>query len=231
MLLGCNTSKTTTFESLQDRIDTMKQVGCTAAELSLNDPTRLDFFESLPDDYLSGFEHRSIHAPALELMYRDDKHTHALLTRLSKLSKRLGCATVVLHPDRVADWEVIAGYNIPWAIENMDHRKQSYQDVSSMAALFAKYDFNMVLDINHCYAVKRSLEFVPAFYENFRERIVEIHLSGFQELHDPLYLTRQAEFIDAIPDATLPIILEGVPNLADLEPEYNYVSNLLTTDY
>jgi hypothetical protein len=133
---------------------------------------------------------------------------------------------VVIHPDRVLDWNVFKDYSFSVAIENMDNRKPWGQTVNDLRSLFAEYDFKMVLDLNHCHVNDETMGLAKELYAAFKERIVAIHLSGYyhHDPHAPLYLTKQRDILEALPTSDLPIILEGsMDNAGDLAKEYDYV--------
>ena len=60
------------------------------------------------------------------------------------------------------------------------------------------------------------------FYDRFRGKIVQIHLSGYQGFHDPLFKTKQSEIIRAIEDLSVPIIIESILDPKELSAEIEY---------
>jgi hypothetical protein len=86
-----------------------------------------------------------------------------------------------------------------------------------------------VIDINHCYTNDKTLKLLLNFYKNFKDRICEIHISGFIKLHEPLYITKQVKFLKSFPEIkNFPIIIES--NCADKQEaakELKYIKKLL----
>ena len=65
----------------------------------------------------------------------------------------------------------------------------------------------------------------------FKNIIKEIHLSGYETLHDPLYKTKQVEIIKYCRELNVPIIIESIFEESDgiegVKKEFDYIlSNL-----
>ena len=66
------------------------------------------------------------------------------------------------------------------------------------------------------------------FIFNFQNRIAEIHLSGFEFCHEPLFKTKQIDIIDCCQQIDVPIIIESILDKeSDLEKEYSFVMKYL----
>lgn len=224
MKIGFNTSDIDIIPLLQ-KIDLFLAEGCTALEIGMMSLERekqlTPDLDKVPWDK---FSYHSLHAPVIDFIYRDDEVTHSLLSRIEKLHEKYNFDLIVFHPNIVEDFNIFQKYNFPLAFENMDSRKTIATDVEGMKKIFALVDAKMVLDLNHCYTVDPSMNLAREFYENFKDRISEIHLSGFETFHDPLYKTEQLEIIQAIPDKNLPIIIEaGQNSVEDIKNEFNYI--------
>jgi hypothetical protein len=218
--------------SIKEKIRTYKDLGCRAIELGLvaaKEQERWDEINKLESEDLAAFEHVFLHAPGKEFIYGRNEDTKRTLENIQKLYEKFHFAHAVIHPDRVEDWEVFKEYGFPIAVENMDHRKEMGRTIEDLRGIFSKVDVSMVLDVNHCYANDSTLELAKDMYVAFRERISEIHLSGFRELHDPLHETKQIEIIQAVPNFDLPIIIEGsFPTAEDIRAEFEYIKNNLS---
>ncbi|MEK9130070.1 MAG: hypothetical protein AAB526_01575, partial [Patescibacteria group bacterium] len=63
--------------------------------------------------------------------------------------------------------------------------------------------------------------------KEFKDIIKEIHLSGYEIFHDPLYRTKQAEIIKYCKKLDVPIIIESTFEKSDdaevVAKEYNYI--------
>jgi hypothetical protein len=150
------------------------------------------------------------------------------LPLIKQISDKFNLDSIVVHTDRITNWNILAESNLPIAIENMDHQKDSGKTVADIANILDKYDFKFVLDVNHCFVNDASLKLVDDFLDNFEDRLAEIHLSGFEILHDPLFKTNQKEFVEKIAHLDTPIIIESpLHNTEEARQELNYVKDLL----
>jgi len=230
MILGFTTGELKPI-SIESKIEKYKELGCRAIELGLVDVginERWLAVKKITPKQLEGFDHVSVHAPGGSFVYKKDKTTFAILDKLQILYDKFQFRHAIIHPDRVEDWSVFDKYSFSIATENMDSRKPIGKSVNSLKKIFDKVDCKLVLDINHSYVNDKSLALVGEFYNAFKDRITEIHLSGYETLHDPLFKTKQIEIIKAIPDKNLPIIIESMQSsLDDIESEYNYIRNVL----
>jgi hypothetical protein len=223
MLLGFSTGCLyKTHEPIaRETFAVFRGLGCNAIELTCNDDEAIIklLAEIRPKD-LDGFTYVSLHAPAIH-----NKYTLDLLQRAQDIFQ---FKTIVVHPDEVDSLNVFLGSKLPLAIENMDWRKDIGKYVESMQDIFKKSDFPMALDLNHCFTNDPSMRLAAEMHAAFGQRIVELHLSGFDHLHEPLFRTKQTEILEAIPDKNLPIIIEsGCESVEDAKKEFEYVKNFL----
>jgi len=211
MLLGFSTGCLyKTRKSILEIIKLIADIGCNAIELAFLDIDELNTLDDLIKGTFRAFEYVSFHAPALDFIYQDEKVTKDLLDKIQRAYNNFNLEIVVIHPDRIASWEVFNNFSISPAIENMDNRKPVGKTVRSLQDLFNRYEMDMVLDLMHCYTNDKSMNLARELSVNFKDKIKEIHLSGFDKHHAPLYKTKQTEIIEAIPDKNLPIIIESV---------------------
>lgn len=188
----------------------------------------IDKFLKLKKSDLDGFTYISVHAPIYFGRQHDAEYKRALQAIENK-HKEINFACVVLHPDQFEDFEFLKKFNIPYAIENMDNRKNKYKYVSDFLKVYEQLDAGLVLDLNHIFVNDNSMSLTNSFMNKYGEKLKEIHLSGFESLHEPLHRTKQYEILDAIPDRDIPIILESGGNPPqNLIREYNFVKEYLT---
>ena len=230
MILGFTTGKPGAI-ALSEKLSIFRELGCNALELGLinaDESERWEAIGSLAPEDLKDFTYLSLHTPALKFVYNHDQSTKAVLTRIQALYERLHFQYAVIHPDRVKDWSVFKDFSFPLAIENMDHNKEAGRTAESLQEIFRQIDAKMVLDVNHCFTNDPSMQVAKELYSAFRERIVEIHVSGYETSHDPLFSTKQDGIIAAIPDYELPIIIEsGTHHEQDIRSEYEYIRQRL----
>jgi len=210
-----------------DTFDVFRKLGCNAIEVMFHNAVDVDKFLQIQKSDLDGFEYVSLHAPMYMGKEQDAEYRRALLAIVEK-QKEINFQCVVLHPDMFETLDMLKEFDLPYAIENMDNRKSRYKNVEDLKQLFAEFDTKFVLDLNHVYVNDQSMNLTTEFIREFGDRLTEIHLSGFEALHEPLFITKQTEILDALPDKSLPIILESGGNPPEyLEKEYGYVKEYL----
>ncbi|MEI6835280.1 MAG: hypothetical protein WCK59_00405 [Candidatus Falkowbacteria bacterium] len=202
--------------------------GCGGNSLEINCHTakEADSLDKLLP-YIKSFERLSIHAP-VNVRYVYNQEIKALLKKLEYFYNRVGAELLVIHPDLVDDWSVFDDLNMNLAIENMDDRKQSFKDVGDLKDFFDKHpEWSLVLDLGHCKANDKSMVLAENMILAFRNRIVEIHLSGYKKFHEPLHRTKQKDIIAYCKDLLVPIIIESVFEVNDgfegLKKELDYI--------
>jgi len=170
---------------------------------------------------LRDFEYVSLHAPKIE--YGANEKTEEVIKKITEINSLRKLDNVVFHPDCVKDFNIFADVGFPIIFENMDKQKNSFKYPEEFKNLILNNDkFNMVLDVNHMYTNDPTMKIGESFHRDFEGRISEYHLSGFEELHEPLYKTKQKNIIDAILIKNIPIIIESMitPEEVGLELEY-----------
>jgi hypothetical protein len=223
------------FKSPSDRfdvkyIDLYKNAGANAIELMCSDETRLDYL--MENSYVdrSIFPYISMHAPDLT---DDCTAANRMLSKLEKLRRKIGIANFVFHADRVSDWSIFDGYDLPISVENMDERKNFGRTIDNIASIMEKYPFGLTLDLQHCFVNDPSMKLAEDFQNKFGSRIVEYHLSGYKKSypHYPLFKTDQLGIITALRFKDIPIIIEsGFDKLNDAKVEFDHIISKLQTE-
>lgn len=186
----------------------------------------VDKFVKLKRSDIQGFEFISVHAP----IYKGGKMDEYMraMDAICKFHSEVNFNSVVLHPDAFDNFKFLKQFDLPFAIENMDNRKKSCKDVTDLHQVFNKFDVPMVLDMNHCFSNDSSMKLADDLVEAFCSKIEEIHLSGFDTFHDPLFKTKQEIIMDAMPDISLPIIIEsGLDSVEEINVELEYIKRHL----
>jgi len=209
-----------------ETFEAFRSIRCNAIEIMCHGVADAPKLAEISPEDLRGFEHVSLHAP----IFKDASAAklEEMLRHIEAAHKRLGFAYVVVHPDLTTDWKIFSRFDLPFAIENMDNRKESCRNVADMKKVFEQINAKMILDVNHCFSNDPTMKLAGEFVEAFRDRIVGIHLSGFETFHDPLYKTQQREIMDAVFNKNIPIIIEsGCDTVDDAKKEYEYIKNNL----
>lgn len=202
---------------------------CNAVELCFvkYEPVQWGWLDVVTNDDLASFEHISFHAP--KYAYGDDAISRTILGRIMEFHKNIHqLDTVVFHPDEIRDFQTLAQCDLPVAIENMDWRKTSYKNVEDLQPIFITYpSFKFVLDLNHVFTNDRTMKLADQLHAAFGDRLAHYHLSGFAELHDPLFQTRQIQIIASIHRGDAPIIVESDLMPEEIDSERQFILNSL----
>lgn len=209
-----------------ENIGLFKICGCNALEINCHSVEETEKLNKLLP-LITNFKYISLHLPS-NIKYKNDDTIHALLKKFRNFYVRSGAKLIVVHPDVVEDWSVFDNYPISWAIENMDDRKDSFKNADDLRIFFTNHKkWNLVLDLGHCNANDKSMVLANDLINNFKHKIKEIHLSGYEVFHDPLHRTKQANIIKYCNRLNVPIIVESTFEISDgieaISKEYNYI--------
>lgn len=195
----------------QEYINRLRAKGeANAIELHCINEEAINVLIEDKDTSLSGFEFISLHTPSVA--YAKNEKSRKILDKMRVLVGKYKINNLVFHTDTVLDWGVFDEYkDLPISIENMDDRKKSGKSVEDVRAILEKHDFGLTLDLQHCFVNDESLQLALDFQEEFGDRIVEYHISGFNEnfLHYSLFKTKKDQIISALLKKDLPIIIES----------------------
>lgn len=231
MILGLNNGGFYRFN--QDRlsaqvINKIIEAGVNGLELTCSKIEMIDtlFDFELPKNKL---EFISLHAPMLD--YRNDSTTLALLNKILQINERLKFNNIIIHSDNIKDLGVFKSFeHLPFSIENSDHRKEFGKSVNDIKAILDQSNFKLTLDLQHCYVNDNTMKLAYDFYNEFGNKIVEFHVSGYDKNfnHYTLYKTKQDIILDFFKGKNTPIILESTYDSYDeANTEINYIKNKL----
>src|SRR3989338_3793281 len=233
MLLGFPTGHITAVTQLIERAALYKTLGCKTIELGIYTLQELQLIEDNIDQVvtaLSEFAVISVHAPVKDFRYDSSPYSHEFCGRVNRIIGKLKPHIVVVHPQLIDDVNVLASYDWPLGIENMDWRKTTGRFPTELNPWFKRFPkAKMVLDLNHVYTQDRTMALAKDLWDTFHDRIQHIHLSGFidgQQPHVPFYKSSCDRILESLPTLALPMILEiGIAHTSenDVRREYDYV--------
>lgn len=176
--------------------------------------------------FIKGYVRKSIHFPT-NVRYTNDEATRQMLSKISEFYQTINAELAVIHPDLIDDVSVFNDYPLAWAAENMDNRKPCFKSLDDMRKFFTDNpSWLMVLDVNHCFSNDTSMKLAYDLTTEFRDRIKEIHLSGYIDYHEPLFQTQQEEIMRACLDLDVPIIIESTfKDSEHTKQEFEYITN------
>lgn len=177
--------------------------------------------------YIKDFERISLHAPC-DIFYEDNEETLLLLKNLEDFYQKSGAELIVIHPNKVNNWSVFGNFKMNWMIENLDDRAEKYKSLDDLKEFFGLHPkWGLVLDLGHCNSNDKSMILARDLIKEFKDKISEIHLSGYETFHDPLHRTKQTEIINYCQNLSAPIIIESVFEPSDgiegIKKEFDYV--------
>ena len=174
---------------------------------------------------LDYFDYVSFHAPKFD--YQDNQATRSILTQIEKINQLHKLDLVVFHPDIVRDYNIFNNISLPIAFENMDIKKTSFQTAEELLKIVDNTNFRIVLDVNHLYTNNQEMSQAPLFFELLGDKIAQYHISGYVDMHEPLYKTKQRNILERIENKPHPAIIESIITPDEIGAEYKYVKNIL----
>lgn len=208
--------------TIKQALALFRKLNLDTVELGLLKMERLEGqLEEITKEDLETFASVSIHAPTIA--YGKNKETEYVFGKIEKIIKLHPVDLVVFHPDTVLDFSVFNNLPFEVGFENMDNRKEKYKTVEEMKALLTNPDWKMVFDINHAFSNDPTLESAKEMIDIFKDKIKEIHLSGYNGYHEPLFETKQNELLKIIEHFNVPIIIESLLTPDTLKEELIYI--------
>jgi len=211
------------------RINFFKDGGSASAlELCCYKEEMVDYLLDNDID-LSYFTYLSLHVP--DLPYKKDGRANSVLSKLELLGQKYKINNFVFHADTVIDWGLFNSFRgLPVSIENMDDRKKFGRTIDDIKSILYKHNFKLTLDLQHCFVNDSSMKLALDFQEEFKDKIAEYHISGFDEelLHYPLFKTKQNIIIESLKYINLPIIIESAfDKVGEHEEEMKYITDII----
>lgn len=208
---------------LQKALDDFRSIGANAIEFQIGFNHK-KFLKEISNLDFSGFESISVHGPKFS---KDSKIApKEVIEAIKEIHKKINLNWVVFHPDEVSDWKIFKNCSFKIAIENNDWRKEFGKNIADLKQIFAGNDIKFVLDVNHCFTNDKTMGLAKSMARNFQDKLCGVHLSGFKTFHEPIYLTKQKEILEAVPE-NVPIIIESFKsayeNLDEAKKELEYI--------
>lgn len=222
--LGFSTGALHKHFNAKEALNYFQKRSHTVVEIGLvkMDRIREGWADSIEKKDLEGFDYVSLHAPVIA--YGENEETKFVFEKIKRINQLRKLDAVVVHPNTVENFNVFSNVEFVVAFENMDNRKDSYTKPEELKTLLDQNSsYRFILDVNHAYTHDKSMEVVKKFYSLLGDRIEEIHLSGYEGYHEPLFKTKQMEILKSIQNFETPIIIEAVMNSKEIEMEMEYV--------
>ena len=223
-MIGFSTSCVRGWELAPD--DTVKLLtkgGANGIELaftSLDDLFLYDSYISIKGEkLLRSLKHVSLHAPWTKIKYADNVESQKVFEKLRQIKERIGARFIVFHTNVVEDFGVLKYYELNPLIENIPSFDVS--GLKELQTLMEKFDIGLCFDIHHACESDPSMNLSYKILEVFKERLSEVHVSGYNDNCPPVHQSKSRKLIinllRQIPE-NIPIIMES-PIPKD-KPEY-----------
>ncbi|HEX8974853.1 MAG TPA: hypothetical protein VF817_05255 [Patescibacteria group bacterium] len=228
------------YSDRNEMIEILSKFNPDGIELSFFDSTIILNFEINEKSiaYLKTLQHVSIHAPWKNITYEDSEHCHKVLQAIEKLARKIDAKVVVIEREQIKDFNVFNGYNLPFAIENDDWRKETdaktIEDVGKILEINPALGF--CLDVAHAMTIRENFEYANAFIEKNGQRISQVHTSMIDRtMSDHTFLCeydneKLREMIRKIKSLQVPIVLEAVAlsegEINNIKKEIEYIRNI-----
>lgn len=221
--LGFSTGTLYKFNTAKQSLKIFRDLECTCVELGFVKPESFAQLSEITKEDLADFDYVSLHAP--KFGYQNNPESEEILKKIKQFSNNVRKLNlVVFHPDEVRDFLVLEKSGLPIGIENMDNRKDSFQGWREIKEILDTHpNFGLVLDVNHIYGNDPSMESIKDFYRELGSKISEIHLSGYDGSHKPIFETKQLGILKSIQGTNIPIIVESVLSPDNIMKEKNYI--------
>lgn len=207
----------------REALSYLKNLGVTVVELGLVKIDRLHagWIDNLTAKELAGFDYVSLHSPIIQ--YGNNPETKFVFDKIKQVNNLRKLDLVIFHPDTIEDFSVFQNLEFPIGFENMDNKKITHKTVQDILPILTNTNWGLILDVNHIATNDPTMGLAREFYRKLGSQIKEIHLSGYQTGHEPLFQTQQKEILESIQNFDVPIIDEAVIDSKDVIKERDYV--------
>lgn len=200
----------------EKRVAFFHSIGANAIELSFLSPEKFLEF-TIPDriiEEIRKYDYITMHAPAIDMLYKRDPSTYKILEKLQQLCENLPIKGIVLHPNTIDDFSVLEETGLPFLIENMDSKKTFGTHPEHIEKLKQEHDFDFVFDVQHAYENDSSMKLAKEIIDVMGNRLKHMHVSGCTKssYHAPIYKSDNKQSITGILELgiNVPKILEAV---------------------
>jgi len=202
--------------SLGGIISAYNEMGADAIELSFAKPE--DIFSAGIicglGEKVRRYSFVSVHAPWKKIRYGENSDSENVLSNLREICFTIPIKAITLHPDVVDDFDILEKSGLPFALENMDKRKNFGRFPSDFERLVKDYNFKFVIDLQHVFEADESMNVVGEFVGLYRNKLSHFHISGESQyyIHELVHKARNKnEIISALRNSPkVPRILESI---------------------
>jgi len=214
----------------------LQKFSLSGVELSFNQPRHLLTFDIDKDnlEYLQTLKFNSIHAPAKNIIYGDNKTCKEVLRKISELYVKINAKNVVFHKNEIEDYSLIINSKFTSSIENDDWRKPKNGIEYIKNLLDEHRELKLTFDFAHAMTV--SPVDISEYLDYFKGRLAEIHISIINQetkRHDFMYKNNSEKLKDLtqlLKVASVPLVLEcavlDFKDIDSLKREIEYIKKI-----
>ncbi len=164
---------------LDEILDFYKDIGSTAVEISLGSIEEFKKFQLTEKlvEKINNFNFVSLHSLFRDIKYGPNNKTKKIIEKLNYINKNIPIKGIVIHPDIVEDFSILADSGLPFLIENMDMEKNSGKFDWEFET-YKQFDLGYVLDIEHAYGNDKTMNLADKLLEIMGSKLSHLHVSG-----------------------------------------------------
>ncbi|MCC7289644.1 hypothetical protein IT417_00080 [bacterium] len=221
--------------TLKEKVNLFYECGSTAIEVMYHNTEVGDrsFENEVRELDLNKFQYRSLHLP--KFPFDINERTREVISNIKEFDRHNNFHAFIIHPDEVRNWDSLSDIKDKLLVENMDRRKLDGRSVEEVKKYLEIGDFNMVLDINHTYSHDPSMNLFKKFIENFKPKIKQLHISGFDSYfdHELMYKVKQdvmnepLKQFKGIPKIIESVVWDNIDSKVALKKELAYFKAFL----
>jgi len=210
-------------EDMNEKIRLLKQFSADGIELNFASSKDLINFKITQDnlEYLKN-KRITIHAPWKDIIYGNNLNCINTLNSIQELYNKTNALLVNLHKRTEDDLEIFKNYNFIASIENEDWRTGINTPKGIDKILMENTNLGFTFDFAHALTV--SPDDIPIYVNQFKNRIVQVHLSYLDKnLRDHYFLHKYDSkevrvLLSNLKSLNVPFVLECVaPNLDEMQ--------------
>lgn len=162
-------------------IDYIKNLPINGVELCLITKERLINFSISEENlsFLRKLGSNSIHAPEINFTFEDNEESRKLLRTIENVYNLVNAKNVVFHDYSVKDFRVLNKYDFTASVENYDSR--GHLNTIEKVKDFLNKNNNIKFTYDLAHALDASPLGVLDFLDDFKERLIECHISKLKE--------------------------------------------------
>lgn len=185
-VLSLSTGCVYTWGKMNEILDSIRREFCLSGiEIMLAKREMVEDFaiSDANKKWLTGLEYVSLHAPVKFLQeVTNDEDACRLLTTIDEIYSAIGAKAVIFHVTSLPKLEWLRDRRFSMVIENTTTKGKV--DIELFSETVAKYGCGICLDVSHAFTWSEFES--EKYFDRFKEKILQIHLSASNGAHEHL---------------------------------------------